>query len=403
MEELKRTQLYDRHISADAKMVDFGGWEMPIQYPTGIIAEHLYTRRYCSLFDVSHMGRLIVSGPDRKAFLQHVVTSNVDALDVGMAQYSILPDEDGCGIDDLYIYRFEEDKYVVIANAANTDKDWDHLMKLKEGFDVTIENVSKDWAAIAVQGPTSKDILRDLIGGKQPTEPIRNYLNIATIPALDDAPVYLAKTGYTGEPIGYEIYVPTEICGKVWDMLIEMGARPAGLGARDTTRLEAGMPLHGHEMGLDKDGNKMPIYAVPLAKFAVSFAPQKGDFIGKEALAAQKAAFLRINNHDFSDCAALPRRIQPIVLLGKGVLRAGCSVFKDGREVGYVTSGTMVPYSLMDGETLFQKVTEESQKRSIGFCYVDSDVERNALPEGHGREPEEKHRLLLCGQRRRDR
>ncbi len=215
MEELKRTQLYDRHISADAKMVDFGGWEMPIQYPTGIIAEHLYTRRYCSLFDVSHMGRLIVSGPDRKAFLQHVVTSNVDALDVGMAQYSILPDEDGCGIDDLYIYRFEEDKYVVIANAANTDK---------------------DWAAIAVQGPTSKDILRDLIGGKQPTEPIRNYLNIATIPALDDAPVYLAKTGYTGEPIGYEIYVPTEVCGKVWDMLIEMGARPAGLGGHAAAR-----------------------------------------------------------------------------------------------------------------------------------------------------------------------
>lgn len=375
MEELKRTQLYDRHISADAKMVDFGGWEMPIQYPSGIIAEHLYTRRYCSLFDVSHMGRLIVSGPDRKAFLQHIVTSNVDALDVGMAQYSILPDEEGCGIDDLYIYRFVEDKYVVIANAANTDLDWDHLMKEKEGFDVTIENVSKDWAAIAVQGPTSKDILSDLIGGKQPTEPIKNYLNIATMPEVDDAPIYIAKTGYTGEPIGYEIYVPTEVCGKVWDLLIEKGARPAGLGARDTTRLEAGMPLHGHEMGRDKDGNKMPIYAVPLAKFAVSFAPQKGEFIGKEALAAQKAAFLRINNHDYSDMAALPKRIQPIVLLGKGVLRAGCPVLKDGKEVGYVTSGTMVPYSLMDGETLFQKVTEESQKRSIGFCYVDSDVE----------------------------
>ena len=147
--DLKRTQLYDTHVASGATMVDFGGWEMPIQYPTGIVAEHLYTRHACSLFDVSHMGRLIIEGPERVAFLQHVLTSNVMALDLNMAQYCIIPAEDGSAIDDAYLYRYSEDKYLLVVNASNTDKDWAHLEKEIKNFDAKMTNISADYAAIA--------------------------------------------------------------------------------------------------------------------------------------------------------------------------------------------------------------------------------------------------------------
>ena len=172
MSELKRTQLYDVHVAAGAEMVDFGGWEMPIQYPSGIIAEHLYTRQVCSLFDVSHMGRLLIEGPDRRKFLQHVLTSNVAALDVNLAQYCIIPNENGGAVDDAYLYMFEEDNYLLVVNAANTEKDLVHLRKALEGFDCTITDISKGWAAIAVQGPKSKEMLTALNGGAQLTEPM---------------------------------------------------------------------------------------------------------------------------------------------------------------------------------------------------------------------------------------
>ena len=142
MSELKRTQLYDTHVAAGAELVDFGGWEMPIQYPSGIIAEHLYTRQVCSLFDVSHMGRLRITGPERKAFLQHVLSSNVSALDLNMAQYCIIPDNDGGAVDDAYLYLFEEDSYLLVVNAANTDKDLAHLYEALKGFDCQIENIT---------------------------------------------------------------------------------------------------------------------------------------------------------------------------------------------------------------------------------------------------------------------
>ena len=135
MSELKRTQLYDVHVQAGASMVDFGGWEMPIQYPSGIVAEHLYTRHACSLFDVSHMGRLLIEGPDRVAFLQHVLTSNVMALDLNMAQYCIIPDENGCAVDDAYLYRFDEDRFLLVVNAANTEKDLKHLGEIVKDYE----------------------------------------------------------------------------------------------------------------------------------------------------------------------------------------------------------------------------------------------------------------------------
>ena len=161
MGELKKTVLYDVHVNAGADMVDFGGWDMPVQYPTGIIEEHLYTRSFCSLFDVSHMGRLLVEGPDQVAFLQHVVSSNVNALELNMAQYCIIPDVDGGAVDDAYLYKFEEDRLLLVVNAANKEKDLIHLNKLIEGYDCSITDISDEWASIAVQGPKSSWFSRE--------------------------------------------------------------------------------------------------------------------------------------------------------------------------------------------------------------------------------------------------
>ena len=372
MSELKRTQLYDVHVSAGATMVDFGGWEMPIQYPSGIIAEHLYTRQVCSLFDVSHMGRLLIEGPQRKEFLQHVLTSNVSALDLNMAQYCIIPNENGGAVDDAYLYLFQEDSYLLVVNAANIDKDLEHLNRALSGFDCTITNISAEWASIAVQGPKSKEMLMTLSGGESPTkEPTKNSLGTVS---LEGHQARIAKTGYTGEPLGYEVYVRSEDVVWLWNRLVELGARPAGLGARDTLRMEASFPLYGHEMGVAPDGTEIPIFAVPLAKFAVSFSAQKGDFIGRAALERQHRAFIRHMDRDFSDMSALPRRIAPIALLDRGVMRAGMEIYKGDKLVGWVTSGTMVPYFKTQGEGLSTVILEASGKRAIGLCYIDSDV-----------------------------
>ena len=372
MSELKRTQLYDVHVAAGATMVDFGGWEMPIQYPSGIIAEHLYTRQVCSLFDVSHMGRLLIEGPQRKEFLQHVLTSNVSALDLNMAQYCIIPNENGGAVDDAYLYLFQEDNYLLVVNAANIDKDLEHLNRALAGFDCTITNISDQWASIAVQGPKSKEMLMTLTGGESPTkEPTKNSLGTVS---LEGRQARIAKTGYTGEPLGYEVYVRSEDAVWLWNRLVELGARPAGLGARDTLRMEASFPLYGHEMGTAPDGSEIPIFAVPLAKFAVSFSAQKGDFIGRAALERQHRAFIRHMDRDFSDMSALPRRIAPIALLDRGVMRAGMEIYKGDKLVGWVTSGTMVPYFKTQGEGLSTVILEASGKRAIGLCYIDSDV-----------------------------
>ena len=377
MSELKRTVLYQAHLDAGATMVDFGGWDMPIQYPDGIVAEHLFCRRHCGIFDVSHMGRIDVEGPDMAAFLQYVLSSNVLALDLNQAQYCIIPDENGCAVDDAYLYRFEKDRYFLVVNAGNIDKDWAHLKKQAERFDVRLTNVSDQYAAIAVQGPESKKLLMTLAGGRQLTaENVKNALGSLE---LEGRPVRIAKTGYTGEPIGYELYCRSADARYFWDRLIALGAKPTGLGARDTTRMEAALPLYGHELGECELGGEIPIYAVPLAKFAVSFAPEKGDFIGREALRKQFEAFKKIMNRDYSALADLPYRIQPVYLEGRGVLRKGFPVYcKDawagGRQIGYVTSGTMIPYYKTTGEGLDTVFTDETGKRSIGLAYMDSRV-----------------------------
>lgn len=355
MSELKRTALYDAHVAAGATMVDFGGWEMPIQYPPGIVTEHLYDRKHCGIFDVSHMGRLIVEGPQRVAFLQKVLTSNVEALVPGRAQYCMIPTETGGAVDDAYLYMFEEEKYLLIVNASNTDKDLAHFAKYLPDYDCTITNITDSYASIAVQGPEAESILKVLSGGAEITGPKKNDLGEVV---MEGRIVRASRTGYTGDPIGWELFIDAKEVTWLWNRLIELGAKPTGLGARDTLRLEAGLPLYGHEMGSDEAGKEMPIFAVSLARFAVSFKEEKGDFVARELLQQQKTQ-------------GTEKKVVPIALVDRGVMRAGMDVYRDGVHVGWITSGTMVPYYHFadDGSIL-----DTTGKRSIGFAYLDSGV-----------------------------
>ena len=186
-----------------------------------------------------------------------------------------------------------------------------------------------------------------------------------------NVPSSISRTGYTGEPLGYEVYIRSEEAVWLWNRLIELGAKPAGLGARDTLRLEACLPLYGHEMGADPEGKEIPIFAVPLARFAVSFAEHKGNFLGREALERQWEAVQRIKAGDLSDVSALPRRILPVKLTDKGVMRAGMAVYQGEKQVGFVTSGTVVPYYHFSGEGV---PTEETGRRAIGLALLDSNL-----------------------------
>ena len=353
MSELKRTPLYDAHVAAGATMVDFGGWEMPIQYPAGIITEHLYDRRRCGIFDVSHMGRILVEGSERVAFLQKVLSSNVAALRPGRAQYCMIPTETGGAVDDAYLYMFEEDKYLLIVNASNTDKDLSHFAKYLPDYDCKLTNITAEYSSIAVQGPDAEEILKTLSGGADITGNKKNDLGEVM---MEGHLVHASRTGYTGDPTGWELFIDASEAEWLWNRLIELGAKPTGLGARDTLRLEAGLPLYGHELGTDPAGREIPIFAVSLARFAVSFKEEKGDFIAKDILAAQKDA--------------TEKRIVPIALVDRGVMRAGMEIFSGDQPVGWVTSGTMVPYYAFEGET----ITDRTGKRSIGFAYIDRDV-----------------------------
>jgi len=362
MSELKRTPLYDAHMAAGGTMVDFGGWEMPIQYPAGIINEHLYDRKHCGIFDVSHMGRLIVEGPDRVTFLQKVLSSNVAKLVPGRAQYCIIPNEGGGAVDDAYLYMYEEDRYMLIVNASNTDKDLAHFAKYLPDYDCTITNITDTYSSIAVQGPDSEKILKILSGGAEISGPRKNDLNELD---MEGHTVRVSKTGYTGDPIGWELFIDAKDVNWLWNRLIELGAQPTALGARDTLRLEAGLPLYGHEMGEDHAGSEIPIFAVSLAKFAVSFAEEKGNYIARDILLAQKEN-------------GTPRKVYPIALTDRGVMRAGMDIYKDGRHIGWVTSGTMVPYYHF-GES--GEILDKTGRRSIGFAYIDADISMDDIIE----------------------
>jgi aminomethyltransferase len=375
MDALQRTPLYPQHIRLNAKMVDFGGWEMPLHYPDGIIHEHLWTRKKAGLFDVSHMGRFVFRGPGARDFLQHVLSNNVDALnttDRG-AQYTILPNDRGGAVDDAYLYRFREDEYLLVVNAANRRKDWAHIREhMGEFRDTAVQDRTHDIAMLALQGPESRRMIQQVIERGRLPEPRRNAVSTLPIAGVD---VRIARTGYTGEPLCFELFIPAEESPKLWDLLVELGACPVGLGARDTLRLEAGLPLYGHEFGLDAEGEEIPALACPIARYAVSFSPQKGAFIGREPLRAQFEALSRILAQDYSCLSDLPRRIQPVAVIGRGVAREGTAVFQGDRQVGQVTSGTMVPYWEQEGEGLSSSFSAKRKTRSICQAYMDSRLQ----------------------------
>ena len=341
MGQIFKTAVYDRHVGLGAQMVEFGGWEMPLQYAGGILKEHLSTRRHAGLFDVSHMGRFTFRGPDALGLLQHVLTNNAAALDVGESQYTMIPNADGGAIDDAYLYRFVEDEYLLVVNAANREKDWGHIHTVRPLYpDVDIVDRTFDLSMFSLQGPRSKSILESILDTGMLPEPLRNKLSAA---GVGGSPLLIARTGYTGEPLCFELFYDSAGAGELWDLLTARGADPIGLGARDTLRLEAGLPLYGHELGLDPEGRDIPIFACSLARFAVSLSPLKGDFIGRGPLTRQFEAYKQITDRSYRSVGDLPRMIMPVEVTGKGVARAGSRVSVGGRPVGVVTSGTMSP------------------------------------------------------------
>ncbi len=371
--ESRRTVLYDRHVEAGAKIVDFAGWSMPIQYSGGIIREHLSTRKNAGLFDVSHMGRLIFRGAGALSFLQYVLTNDAGTLGVGQSQYTIISNDNGGAVDDAYLYRFLEGEYLLVVNASNKDKDVAHLKKYLGQFsDVEMVDTTDTLAMLSLQGPESEGMLKGIIEDGSLPDSKRNSLSVVTIFKTS---VFVGRTGYTGEPACFELIVPNESAGALWDGLLAAGASPIGLGARDTLRLEAGLPLYGHEFGIDTEGREIPIFACPLARFGVCLDEGRGDFVGKAALLEQYNAACGFSKGDFSAIDVLPQRIRQGVLTGKGISRAGDKVLYEGEHVGYVTSGTMVPYWKTETEGDGTARADQSGMRALVLLMVDSKLE----------------------------
>jgi aminomethyltransferase len=374
----KHTPLYEEHLRLGARVVEFGGWEMPLHYPTGIIAEHLATRRYGGIFDVSHMGRLFISGDGAAAFLQHVLSNDVQALQPGEAQYTIIPNESGGAIDDAYLYRIDADGSLLVVNASNAEKDREWLTHERMAFrDVVIEDRTASLAMLAVQGPAAGDLLGRIVGG---TDAFRELPKngIAEAEVLGER-LLMSRTGYTGEPIGFELFLPAGIAPELFRLLTreahKMHIVPVGLGARDTLRLEAGFPLYGGELGVDIEGREIPIFAISAARIGVSFSPLKGRFIGKEALLRQYRELRnRAGNGKPPVGRYLPRVIVPFAVSGDGIARHGFEVYADGAPVGYVTSGTAVPYWGFQGRGADARPSDNSHTRAIGLAYLDAGL-----------------------------
>jgi aminomethyltransferase len=315
---LKRTPLYSVHASLGAKLVPFAGFEMPVQYPTGITAEHKAVREKAGLFDVSHMGEFIVRGPQAVDFVNYVTTNDVAALKPGQAQYSTILREDGTIVDDCLVYR-AEDRVLMVVNGSNIDKDFAHISRFVRDFDVTLTDISDQIALLALQGPDAARILQqhtdvDLSKIK--------YYEFVTGKIAGVDKVYISRTGYTGED-GFELYFPAEHAERIWKALTASGeVTPAGLGARDSLRLEMGMALYGNDL----DDTTTPLEA----SLGWLVKLKKGDFVGRDALVQQKDAGLR-------------RKLVGFTTSERSFPRHGYPVFVNGEPSGEVRSGTMSP------------------------------------------------------------
>ena len=359
---MKTTPLNQIHRQLGARMVDFGGWDMPVQY-SGVIAEHLAVRTAAGLFDVSHMGEIEVSGAQAFDFLQYATTNDVSTLIDGQVQYTALCYETGGVVDDLTLYRFAADRYLLCVNASNSDKDFawlQDLQKNSEFSDLSLINRSEEYAQLALQGPVAAEILTKLTVADLAAIKFYRFAEgeVAGIKTI------ISRTGYTGED-GFELYCAAADGAELWQELMAagqpLGLEPIGLGARDTLRLEKAYALYGHEITADI----MPIEA----RLAWITKLKKGNFVGRDAMVKAKEA-------------GLSRKLIALTLTTSGVPRDGYPVLCDGREVGYVTSGTMSPI-LKKGIALAlveTAVANSDQSLEIGIRKRQIPAERTALP-----------------------
>ena len=320
MIEAKRTPLYEEHRADKAKLIDFGGWEMPVQY-TGVIEEHHVVRKKAGLFDVSHMGEIDVHGNEALAFIQILITNDVSKLEDGRILYSPMCYPNGGIVDDLLVYRYNENRFLLVVNASNADKDYAWIREQAEKFDVEVENISEQYAQLALQGPLAETILQRITNADLKHIKYYGFIHdeIGGIPSL------ISRTGYTGED-GFEIYVAPEYSRRLWRKILETGAsdgiQPIGLGARDTLRFEARLPLYGQEL----DAVITPLEA----GLGIFVKMDKERFIGRETLLAQKEA-------------GVPRKLVGLEMIGRGIARPHYSLQKNGEEIGFVTSGSFSP------------------------------------------------------------
>ena len=327
---LKRTPLYEVHRAAGAKMVDFGGWEMPVQY-SGLIDEHKAVRTAAGLFDVSHMGEIEVRGPEALRLVDYVTTNAASKLRNGQAHYSGLLYEHGGFVDDILVHKVADDSYFICVNASNQEKDFEHI-KAANKFDCEVEFASAKYAQLAVQGPKALEIAQSLTRAE--LAGIKYYWFVDGVFA--GVPARIARTGYTGED-GLEVYVAPECAAAVWDAIMQagkpFGIKPCGLGARNTLRLESKMALYGHEIG--------PSITPFEADLAWIVKLEKGEFIGSAALRKQLER-------------GVTRKLAGFEMKGRGIGRDGYEVLLEGRPAGWVTSGSPAP----------------SLNKNIGLCYL---------------------------------
>jgi aminomethyltransferase len=333
--QLKQTPLNSAHRLAGGRMVDFGGWDMPVQYPAGTIEEHLRTRTHAGLFDVSHMGEIDVRGADAIPFVNRITSNDVTKLVDGQAQYTALTTQEGTVVDDLLVYRLAADHLLLVVNASTTEKDWDWIKLNLSSENVQLNNVSADYCQLALQGPDAQSILQKLTD--LPLEEIKYYTFRSG--SVDGVGGLVSRTGYTGED-GFEIYAPAGRAEQLWTRILDTGntgtptgVLPCGLAARNTLRLEAGLALYGHE--IDETTTLLEANLGWICKL------DKGEFTGREALAQQKQAGVK-------------RKLVGFEVTDRGIARDDQEVVVAGQRAGKVTSGSPAPFL----------------KKNIGFAYV---------------------------------
>ena len=308
MMENKRTCLYDKHVALGALISPFGGFDMPIQY-SNIIDEHQAVRQHCGVFDVSHMGEVLVTGKDAERYVNHIFTNDIRGIPLGKILYGMMCYEDGGVVDDLLVYKVADDRFLLVINASNIDKDWAWIQQQADGFEVTLEHQSDQYGELAIQGPEAEQVMEQILGIAC------KELAFYTFKTIGD--VIVSRTGYTGED-GFEVYASADNINEYWDKLMAAGIKPCGLGCRDTLRFEVGLPLYGDELS----ETITPI----MAGLGIFVKLDKEEFIGKEALAKQKVE-------------GAPKKLVGIELHDKAIPRHGYSVLKDGNVIGEVTTG----------------------------------------------------------------